>query len=86
MKLYAKGSSQESYSTQYFNGLYNQFATANGNEDGSVAFKFNYESTNPESNEYGAQVFIRLRGTASNCYRFSIGKIIGDHVVGVSFG
>lgn len=86
LKLYAKGSSQESYSTQYFNGLYNQFTTANGNEDGSVAFKFNYESTNPESNEYGAQVFIRLRGTASDCYRFSIGKVIGEHVVGVSFG
>ena len=86
LTFYAKGSSHETYWTQFgANSIYGRFATANDNQNGNVAFQFKYESTNPLSNQYGAQIFIRLRGIDSDNYQFRIATDVdGDN--GVSLG
>lgn len=79
-------SEHETYWTQFGpNSIYGRFATTSDNQEGNVIFKFKYESTNPNSKKHASQIFIRLRGTASDCYIFNIGRKIDDHI-GVSFG
>ena len=56
-----------------------RFVASGENQDGNVIFQFNYSSTNPNAREYASQVFIRMRGTASNCYRFDIGTDVDGH-------
>ena len=77
--FYSKDSEEESYGTPTGpDSIYGRFATNSENEEGNVAFKFNYASTNPSSNKYGSQVFIRMRGDAANCYLFSLAKKEAD--------
>ena len=86
--IYPKDSEQaiNSYSTDgNRDAFHSHIAAASDNEDGNMVFKFKYSSTNPKSREYDAQLFIRLRGTASNNYIFSIGANI-DNVPGVRMG
>ncbi len=56
-----------------------RFATSSNNLDGNVVFQFNYESTDPSAREYGAQIFIRMRGDSANCYRFDISTLVGEN-------
>lgn len=86
LTFYAKGSSEESYWTQFGpNSIYGRFATANDNQNGNVSFQFKYESTNPSSRQYEAQIFIRLRGNDSDNYQFRIATNVEEHL-GVSLG
>lgn len=79
MNFYAINAEQESYgSITGPDSIYGRFVTAEDNEDGNVSFKFLYKSTNPLSNKYGSQVFLRLRGTGSNCYMFNIAKKLNN--------
>ena len=85
LKFYAQGSENESYGTKFGpNSIYGRFSTTDDNPRGNVAFKFKYSSTNPSSNRYGSQIFIRLRGNDSNCYIFNIATSV-EGSLGVSF-
>ena len=56
-----------------------RIAVSEGNTDGNMIFQFGYSSTNYNSRKYGAQIFIRLRGTPDNCARFDIGSTFNSH-------
>lgn len=60
--------------------VYGRFATNPENEFGNVVMKFKYQSTNPRSCKYQSQVFLRLRGTAADCYIFDIAMNTDDHL------
>lgn len=60
--------------------VYGRFATNPENEFGNVVMKFKYQSTNPRSCKYQSQVFLRLRGSGSNCYLFDIAMNTDDHL------
>lgn len=67
-----------SYSSGGFEDTTARFATSQDNPNGNLIFQFEYESTDPNSREYAAQVFIRMRGLDdSECYRFDIGTYAG---------
>ena len=72
-------SDNTSYSSGNMKDVTTRVVTSPDNEDGNMIFQFNYSSTNVNSRRYGAQVFIRLRGTGNNCYRFDVGSQIGSH-------
>ena len=76
-----------SYSSGGFDDTTTRFATSSQNTDGNVIFQFNYSSTDPNSREYEAQIFIRMRGAGSDsdCFRFEIGNSIGEDA-GVGIG
>ena len=73
----------------YYSGGYDdtttRIATSKENIKGNMIFQFVYESdkpsgriTDPHGNQFGAQIFIRMRGSDSNAYRFDIATITGD--------
>ena len=75
--------------TTYHSGGYDdtttRIATSSENTKGNMVFQFTYESDRPSArikdsrgNEFGAQIFIRMRGTDSNAYRFDLATITGD--------
>ena len=84
LNFYPKDDAEhESYSSYTGpDSVYSRFATKPENEYGNVTMKFKYQSTNPSSNKYGSQIFVRMRGTAASCYIFDIAKNI-DGSVGV---
>ena len=62
-----------------------RIATSSENAKGNMIFQFTYESDKPSGrvkdsrgNQFGAQIFIRMRGSDSNAYRFDIATITGD--------
>ena len=73
MKFTPYGDEEESYGTGGDNTPYSRFANNVNNPTGNLVFQFKYKSTNPSSTKYGSQIFIRLRGSGSNCYRFDVG-------------
>ena len=86
--IYPKDSAleSESFGTDGNPDAFNsRIATSDDNRDGNMIFKFKYSSTNPMSSMYGAQLFIRLRGTASNTYVFHIAAEI-EGAAGVRLG
>lgn len=86
LTFYAMYSDHETYWTQFgYKSIYGRFATSNDNREGNVAFQFKYESSNPSSREYEAQIFIRLRGIDSDNYQFRIATDV-DGDLGVSIG
>ena len=86
--IYPKDSAleSESFGTDGNPNAFNsRIATSDDNREGNMIFKFKYSSTNPLSSRYGAQLFIRLRGTASNSYVFHIAAEI-EGAAGVRLG
>ena len=62
-----------------------RIATSSENTKGNMIFQFVYESDKPSGrtkdshgNQFGAQIFIRMRGGDSTAYRFDIATITGD--------
>ena len=84
LKFYAQNSENSSFGTGARDEYSATIPTSNENKDGNMVFQFIYQSTNPSSNRYGAQLFIRLRGDGANCYRYMIGTDVNGHP-GVSF-
>lgn len=73
----------------YHSGAYDdttsRFVSSETNLDGNMIFQFNYSSTNPNSREYGSQIFIRMRtDNASNSYRFDIATEVEEGHSGVA--
>ena len=66
------------YSSGGYDDTTTRFVTSSANQDGNVIFQFNYQSSDPSSREYDSQIYIRMRGTDSNCYRFDIANTTGD--------
>ena len=78
--IYAKNSANQSYSTNGEIAVIDTRLPFNSeNPDGNMIFQFKYQSTDPSSSRYGSQMFIRLRGTATTNYRFSIGTDVGGN-------
>ena len=75
--------SEGTYSSGALTDFSARIATSSNNKDGNMVFQFKYRSTDPSSSRHGAQIYIRLRGTDSNCYRFAIGTSV-DTGYGVS--
>ena len=87
LSFYPFGSSESTYSQADPNTMFGRFVTSSDNSEGNVAFKFNYQSTDPSSKQYQAQIFIRLRGTGTDNYMFRIARQIdGEPGVRVSLG
>ena len=76
-------SDDRSYGSGNINDFTTRIATSKDNEDGNMIFQFLYSSNDPSSSLYGAQVYIRLRGVDSTCYRFSIAQSM-EGGIGVS--
>ncbi|MBQ7995287.1 MAG: hypothetical protein IJ247_03640 [Bacilli bacterium] len=53
-------------------------AVSKENTTNSLAFQFVYNSTDPLSNGYGAQIFLRMRGTAQTSNMFYIADKVGE--------
>ena len=71
----------ESYSsTTGPDSVYSRYATNENNEYGNAIFQFKYQSTNPASRKYQAQVFVRMRGNGANCYIFDIAKDVNGSI------
>lgn len=79
LHFYAKDSENESANFGDITDIHTHFPTKDENTSGNVKFKFKYESTNPLSNEHGAQLWIRLRGRDHTSYRFAIAS--GDGTI-----
>lgn len=78
--LYMRGEEEDCYRTGGFQEPNCRVPTSSNNLDGNMIFKFKYESSDPSSSKYGAQVYIRLRGnTDKDAYRFDIGTDAGSH-------
>lgn len=72
-------SDSTTYSSGDLKDITTRIAASEGNRDGNMIFQFNYSSTNYNSRRYGAQVFVRVRGTPDNCARFDIGSAFNSH-------
>lgn len=79
------------FGTTSFNNLsvelenaYSIVPTSKDNTTGSISFQFKYSSTNPSSNQYGSQIFLRMRGDLKTNYIFLIGTGVGS-TIGVTF-
>ncbi len=81
MTFLAKG--EGGYSSGGYDDTTTRFISSSSNYDGNVIFQFNYESTDPSANLYGSQIFIRMRGNDSDCYRFEIANDMGNGEAGV---
>ena len=66
-------------------GINARFSPNSDNPEGNAVMQFKYRSNNPASNAYGSQIFLRMRGTGSNCYIFNIARN-NDGVTGISMG
>ena len=74
-----------SYHSGAYDDTTSRFVSSETNLDGNMIFQFNYSSTNPNSREYGSQVFIRMRtDNASNSYRFDIATEVEEGHSGVA--
>ena len=85
MNFYSKLEDKEADMRTYRGGGFDDYstriATNSENEHGNMVFQFNYSSTDPSSSQYGAQIYIRLRGRDDKtCYRFSIGRGVDDGI------
>lgn len=78
LKFFAMNSKQKSCSTGGKGEYSSTIPTSSDNLTGNMVFQFVYSSTNPSSNKYGSQLFIRLRGDGANCYRFAVGSTMGE--------
>ena len=72
-----------SYSSGAYDDTTTRFIASPENLDGNLIFQFNYESTDPSANLYGSQIYIRMRGNDSDCYRFEIANDMGNGEAGV---
>ena len=71
------------YSSGGYDDTTTRYVTSPQNLDGNAIFQFSYSSSDPTSNEYGAQAYIRMRGSDSDCYRFDIANDVGEGHAGV---
>lgn len=78
LSFYPFGSSESTYSQADPNTMFGRFVTSNDNPDSNVVFKFNYQSTDPSSKQYQAQIFIRLRGIGTDNYMFRIARQLDE--------
>ena len=79
-------SNPEGYNTgSTEDGINARFSPNSDNPEGNAVMQFKYRSNNPASNAYGSQIFLRMRGTGSNCYMFNIARN-NDGVTGISMG
>ena len=78
-----KNKESGTYSSGAYDDTTTRFITAPENLDGNLIFQFNYSSDDPSASEYGSQIYIRMRGNDSDCYRFEIATDVGNGDVGV---
>ena len=74
-----------SYHSGGYDDTTTRIATSSENVKGNMIFQFVYESDcpsarclTPAEEEFGAQIFIRMRGSDVNAYRFDIATATGD--------
>ena len=87
LKFYSLDSENESFGTgsDHPNVIKAVVPTKAENTSGNMIFQFKYKSSKPTSNKYGSQVYLRVRGTGSNCYMFYIGTSVESGIgVGAS--
>lgn len=79
---------EDSYSSGGYDDITTRLATSTENKKGNMIFQFTYVSDAPterKSDKYGAQIFIRMRGTDdSTSYRFDIACEADGNKAGVA--